>query len=184
MNIQIQETPNPSTLKFIPGTEVVKKGTYHFDKVDNDYEHSPLAKQLFKIEGIRSVFFSKNFISVTKEENAEWNKIKPYILSELVDHFIADLPIIKEKKIASKKGCKKKNHKIEEQIIELINTRIRPAVAGDGGDIIYDRFENGIVYLKLHGACQGCPSASMTLKYGIENMLKQHIPEVKSVESV
>ena len=184
MNIQTQETPNPNTLKFIPGTEVVKKGSYHFSKADNDYAHSPLAKQLFEVEGIKSVFFGKDFISVTKEENAEWNKINSHILSKLVDHFIAGMPVIKEKKIVSKKGSKRNNSKIEEQIIELINTKVRPAVAGDGGDIIYDRFENGVVYLELHGACRGCPSASMTLKYGIENMLKQHIPEVKSVESV
>ena len=184
MYIQTQETPNPNTLKFIPGVEVIKKGSYHFDKVDDDYLRSPLAKELFKIEGIRSVFFGRDFISITKEKKVKWEKIKSDVLPELVDHFIAGIPIVEEKEFVSKKVKKKKHSKVEEQIIELINTRVRPAVAGDGGDIIYEKFENGVVYLKLQGACSNCPMSSMTLKHGIENMLKHHIPEIESVESV
>ena len=184
MYIQTQETPNHNTLKFIPGIEVTKKGSYHFNKVDNDYSRSPLAKKLFEIEGIKSVFFGNDFVSITKEENMEWKKIRTYILTELIDYFMTEMPIIEEKNTVSKKANKSNNAKIEKQIIELIDTRVRPAVAGDGGDIIYDKFEDGVVYLKLRGACKGCPSAGMTLKHGIENMLKHYIPEVKSVESI
>ena len=184
MYIQTQETPNPSTLKFIPGIEVLKRGSHHFNKADDNYAHSPLTKQLFKIEGVKSVFFGSDFISITKEENTQWDKIKTYILAKLVDNFMAGIPIIKEKKAIPKKTSKEGNFKIEQQIIELINTKVRPAVARDGGDIIYNKFKDGIVYLKLHGACQGCPSATITLKQGIENMLKHYISEVKSVEPV
>ena len=182
MYIQTQNTPNPNTLKFIPGIEILKNGSRQFNKADS-YKDSPLAEQLFKIEGVEVVFFGSDFISVTKSDKTDWEKIKTFILSTLVDHLLAGLPIIKESpknKVKKTEG----NSKIEKQIIELLDSKIRPAVAQDGGDIIYNKFEDGIVYLELHGACQGCPSSTITLKQGIENMLKHYIPEVKSVESI
>ena len=181
MYIQTQNTPNPNTLKFIPGIEVLKNGSKQFNKHDNCAD-SLLAQQLFKIDGVDSIFFGNDFISVTKENKVDWETIKTFILSKLVDHFLAGLPVIKESQ--DKKKTIKANSKIEEQIIELLNSKIRPAVAQDGGDIIYNKFENGVVYLELHGACQGCPSSTITLKQGIENMLKHYIPEINSVESI
>ena len=129
------------------------------------------------------MLFGNDFISITKNENINWDEIKTFILSNLVDYFIAGLPVVNEVN-TDKKKKNKSNSKIEEQIIELLDSKIRPAVAQDGGDIIYNKFENGIVYLELHGACQGCPSSTITLKQGIENMLKHYIPEVESVESI
>ena len=187
MYIQTQETPNPNTIKFIPGVEVLKKGSYHFNKCDDNYSHSPLVMQLFEISGVKSVFLGKDFISVTKEEEVVWDRLKTYILAGLVDHFVAGMPIIQEdKKVEEVHEAEdaQMNSEIEKQIIELIDTKVRPAVAQDGGDIIYKRFTDGVVYLELHGACQGCPSSTITLKQGIENMLKYYVPEVKSVESI
>ncbi|MSO14038.1 NifU family protein [Rickettsiales endosymbiont of Trichoplax sp. H2] len=181
MYIQTQDTPNPNTLKFIPGIEVLKNGSKQFNKHDNCTD-SLLAQQLFKIDGVDSIFFGNDFISVTKENKVDWEIIKTFILSKLVDHFLAGLPVITQSQ--DKKKIIKANSKIEEQIIELLNSKIRPAVAQDGGDIIYNKFENGVVYLELHGACKGCPSSTITLKQGIENMLKHYIPEIKSVESI
>ncbi|WPX95991.1 NifU family protein [Candidatus Bandiella euplotis] len=185
MYIQTQDTPNPNTIKFIPGVEVLKKGTYHFNN-DDDYSNSPLAKRLFEIDGVKSVFLGKDFVSVTKEEDIAWDRLKTYVLAGMVDHFIAGIPVIEKKKEAGTKklGIEKINSEIERQIIELIETKIRPAVAQDGGDITYKNFENGVVYLELHGACQGCPSSTITLKQGIESMLKYYVPEVQSVESI
>jgi Fe-S cluster biogenesis protein NfuA len=185
MYIQTQETPNPNTVKFIIGIEILKQGTHHFNKED-DYSQSPLAIHLFEIDGVKSVFLGKDFVSITKDDDIDWDKINSCVLASLVDYFIAGRPVIEEK--AAKKNKKKKaseeTSKIEEQIIELIDSKVRPAVAQDGGDIIYNKFENGIVYLELHGACHGCPSSTMTLKQGIENMLKHYVPEVESVEAI
>ena len=183
MFIQTQDTPNPNTLKFIPGIEVIKHGSSRQFNKNDDCKESSLAKQLFEINGIESVLFGNDFISITKNENINWDEIKTFILSNLVDYFIAGLPVVNEVN-TDKKKKNKSNSKIEEQIIELLDSKIRPAVAQDGGDIIYNKFENGIVYLELHGACQGCPSSTITLKQGIENMLKHYIPEVESVESI
>lgn len=181
MYIQTQDTPNPNTLKFIPGIEILKNGSKQFNKNDNCTD-SLLAQQLFEVDGVDSIFFGSDFISITKQNEVDWETIKTFILSKLVDHFLAGLPVIKELK--NEKKPIKVNSKIEEQIIELLDSKIRPAVAQDGGDIIYNKFENGIVYLELHGACQGCPSSTITLKQGIENMFKHYIPEIKSVESI
>ncbi len=182
MFIQTQDTPNPNTLKFIPGIEVIKLGSSHQFNKNDDCKDSLLAKQLLEINGVESVFFGNDFVSITKGENIDWDEIKTFVLSNLVDHFITGLPVINETNIDKKKN--KSHSKIEEQIIELLDSKIRPAVAQDGGDIIYNKFEGGIVYLELHGACQGCPSSTITLKQGIENMLKHYIPEVESVESI
>lgn len=189
MFVQIQETPNPNTLKFIPGVDVIKSGnTYQFTQNDN-CEESPLAKKLLQVCGTEQVFFGRDFISVTKDGTTNWSEIKTFIMSTIIDYFIADIPVVNEKNVSDQKKVEHKNDKsdyskIEEQIIELINIKIRPAVAQDGGDIIYNKFERGIVYLELRGACQGCPSSSITLKQGIENMLKHYVPEVQSVVSI
>jgi Fe-S cluster biogenesis protein NfuA len=185
MYIQTEETPNPNTIKFIPGVEVSKKESYHFNKSDDDYFHSPLAQRLFEIDSVRAVFLGQDFISVTKEDDVKWDRLKTYVLAGLVDHFVAGMPVIEEKKGSANQVVDEKIHsEIEKQIIELIDTKVRPAVAQDGGDIIYKKFEDGVVYLELHGACQGCPSSTITLKQGIENMLKHYVPEVQSVESI
>lgn len=182
MFIQTQSTPNPNTLKFIPGIQIIKSSSSRQFNKNDDCKDSLLAKQLLEINGVESVFFGNDFVSITKNENINWNEVKTFILSNLVDYFIAGKPIINKKIRGKKKN--KASSKIEEQIIELLDSKIRPAVAQDGGDIIYNKFENGIVYLELHGACQGCPSSTITLKQGIENMLKHYIPEIKSVESI
>ena len=181
MFIQTQDTPNPNTLKFIPGRTVLAEGSKQYNKDDNCVD-SKLVGQLFTIQGVSSVFFGNDFISITKHDDMNWKKIKISILSYLVDHFVSGEPVVTELSINKKYTMP--GSKIELQIIKLLNTKIRPAVAQDGGDIIYSKFENGTVFLKLHGACQGCPSSTITLKQGIENMLKHYIPEVKSVESI
>ena len=182
MFIQTQSTPNPNTLKFIPGIKLLEKdNTYHFNKNDN-CDNSLLATQLFEINGIESVFFGNDFLSITKNLDTHWDDIRKFILTILVDYFIANLPVIKC--TDSKKKINTLHSKIEEQIINLLDEKIRPAVAQDGGDIIYNKFKEGVVYLELHGACQGCPSSTITLKEGIENMLKHYIPEIKSVQSI
>jgi len=182
MNIKIENTPNPNTLKFIPGVEVLKQHMIRNFSNKDDLNESTLAQQLFDIKGITNVFFGQYFISITKSAEEKWEEIQTPILAKLVDHFLSENPVLNTQQI----DIKKENDKldIEKQIIELLNTRIRPAVAQDGGDIIYNRFEDGVLYLELHGACRGCPSSAITLKQGIENMVKHFIPEVQSVESI
>jgi Fe-S cluster biogenesis protein NfuA len=171
-------------LKFIPGEQVLKSGTITYNKED-DLKGSPLANELFKIEGVNSLFFTENFISVTKDADFSWEVLKPMILACIMDHFVALRPIVMDEDINQLDAIiEEEPSEITEQIKELIETRVRPAVAQDGGDIVYRGFRDGVVYLELHGACSGCPSSSVTLKSGIENMLKHYIPEVKSVESV
>lgn len=183
MYIQTEETPNPNTLKFVPGVEVYKHGTLIFNKND-DYSTSALVTKLFNITGVASLFFGSDFISVTKEDQQKWSEIKTHILADLVDHFISGIPIVEDKKQNTQELDEKTLSKIEKEILSLIDTKIRPAVAQDGGDIVFRKFENGVVYLEMQGACSGCPSSAVTLKQGVENMLKHYIPEVESVESI
>lgn len=182
MFIQTQETPNPQTLKFIPGVQVLKEGTltYHLGE---DHSTSPLATSLFNVEGVKGIFLAEKFISITKDPSAEWSVLKPILLATIMDHFVAQKPVIFEEAFSEESTEEESNETIK-QIKELIETRVRPAVASDGGDIVYRGFREGIVYVELHGACSGCPSSTITLKGGIENMLKHYIPEVKGVESV
>jgi Fe-S cluster biogenesis protein NfuA len=186
MFIQTESTPNPLTLKFIPGVEVLSEGTADF--VDEEAaKKSPLAEVLFEIADVRAVFFGSDFITVTKTEEIEWNLIKPAILTTIMEHFVAGRPIFYEEqsaKVAAHSTAHEDDDDIVIQIKELIDTRVRPAVAEDGGDIIYHGFENGVVRLEMRGACAGCPSSTATLKDGIENMLKHYIPEVVAVEAV
>jgi Fe-S cluster biogenesis protein NfuA len=180
MFIQTETTPNPLTLKFVPGVEVMKEGTAFFTAADTAAP-SPLAKKLFTVEGVAAVFLGSDFITVTKKESADWSTLKPLLLTAIMDHLVAGLPVMEN---AAKAANTTSESEIEKQIRELIDTRVRPAVAQDGGDIIFRRFHDGIVELELHGACSGCPSSTATLKQGIENMLKHYVPEVVSVEAV
>lgn len=184
MFIQTQDTPNPNTLKFIPGCEVLSSGTMHFDSA-NEASHSPLALALFDIEGVKHVFFGADFISITKQDELEWHTLKPGLLGTIMEHFVAKRPVLTKPLEEIKESSSDEfQDEISEQIKDLIDTRVRPAVAMDGGDIIFQGYKNGVVYLKLQGSCSGCPSATVTLKDGIENMLKHYVPEVIRVEAV
>ena len=189
MFIQTEGTPNPATMKFIPGTEVMKEGTYSFANKE-ETKNSPLAEELFDVEGVIGVFYGRDFITITKTEEKEWGNLKPSILTTIMEYFVAGKPLIKTGSGSDLKNGESANSEAEEDggivatIRELIDTRVRPAVAEDGGDIIFHGFQDGVVLLEMHGACAGCPSSTITLKEGIENMLKHYVPEVESVEAV
>jgi|TARA_R110002073_G_scaffold91016_1_gene214525 NFU1 iron-sulfur cluster scaffold homolog, mitochondrial len=181
MFIQTEQTPNPATLKFIPGEVVLDNGTMFFENKDSAGV-SPLAQVLFEIEGVSAVFLGSDFITI-ENGGADWNDLKPAILSTIMEHYTAGIPVVTgEAKIDV--ADDDADPEIVAQIIELLDTRVRPAVARDGGDITYHGFREGIVYLRMQGACSGCPSSTATLKYGIQNLLKHYIPEVESVEPV
>lgn len=181
MFIQTEATPNPNTLKFIPGVPVMKEGTAFFTAAE-EAARSPLARTLFAQADITAVFLAADFITVTKQAEAEWSILKPSLLAAIMDHFVAGLPVVEEE--SRKLEVQGEETELTRQIRELIDTRVRPAVAMDGGDIVYKGFKDGIVQLELHGACSGCPSSTATLKNGIENMLKHYVPEVIAVEAV
>tara|TARA_B110000116_G_scaffold76511_1_gene66389 strand:- start:274 stop:840 length:567 start_codon:yes stop_codon:yes gene_type:complete len=186
MFIQTEQTPNPQTLKFLPGKVVMTEGTAFYQNIEEATD-SPFAKRLFGVEGIKGVFFGSDFITITKIENLDWEVMKPLVLGSIMDHFnSSDKTIIKSDKSESVESMKEENKDsdIVKQIKELLDTRVRPAVAMDGGDIIYQKFEEGIVYLHMQGSCAGCPSSTATLKMGIENMLKHYVPEVIEVRPV
>ncbi len=184
MFIQTQETPNPQTLKFIPdGKIVLEKGTEEFKSQKNAATKSPLALQLFEIKGVESIFFGNDFITVTKNSTSDWQTMKAEILATIMDFYVSGKPIMFEQKPNSDSDDSQ-DSEIVKQIKELIEIKVRPAVAMDGGDIIFHSFEEGIVRLVLKGSCSGCPSSTITLKNGIENMLKHYIPEVEAVEQV
>lgn len=183
MFIQTEQTPNPETLKFLPGREVVSGGTANFADA-NTADRSPLAQRLFQIEGVDGVFLGHDFISVTKQGEREWYLLKPAILGIIMEHFTAGRPVLLEDSDLEAHADSDEDDEIVAQIKELLDTRVRPAVAQDGGDIIFRGFDNGIVYLLMQGACQGCPSSTATLKMGIENMLRHYIPEVVEVRPV
>ena len=184
MFIQIETTPNPSTQKFIPGREVLASGALEFADADAA-NASPIAARLFAIEGVSSVFLGSDFISVSKAEAKDWAHLKPLILGAIMDHFQSGENILNE-------GADHSTHaehdgpdgEIVDQIKSLLDTRVRPAVAQDGGDIVFHGFERGVVFLHMKGACAGCPSSTMTLKMGIENLLRHYIPEVTEVRAV
>jgi Fe-S cluster biogenesis protein NfuA len=188
MFIQTEETPNPDSLKFIPGRVVLESGTASFStaaSTTEDYKKSPLAQRLLSIEGITGVFFGNDFITMTKEANQDWYILKPSIIGIIMEHFVAGLPVMVEnRETETAIPADSEEDPLVRQIKELIDTRVRPAVARDGGDIVFRSFENGVVYLKMQGACSGCPSSSATLKSGIENMLRYYIPEVEEVRAI
>ena len=185
MFIQIETTPNPSTLKFLPGKTVLTDTTLQINNREQA-KASPLASSLFDIDGVKAVFLGHDFISVSKEDGIAWEIIQADILSTIMNHDVAGKPLITTIHHAPSSGqvAEAEDNALITQIKELIETRVRPAVAQDGGDIIFRGFENGIVKLQLQGACSGCPSSTATLKNGIENMLKYYVPEVESVEAV
>ena len=188
MYIQTEETPNPNTLKFIPGEVVLPNGTASFKTQEDAKEKSELAYVLFEINGVETVFFGSDFVTVTKSEDESWDMMKAHILTTIMEHYISGRPVIKgleeNKYLNNSTDINEDDDEIVKDIKELIETRVRPAVAEDGGDIIYQSFKDGIVYLELHGACSGCPSSTITLKNGIESMLKHYIPEVEAVEAI
>jgi Fe-S cluster biogenesis protein NfuA len=186
MFIQTEQTPNPQTLKFLPGRVVMKEGTAFYKNTDEAAD-SLFAKRLFTVEGVEGVFFGSDFITITKSAELDWQVMKPDVLGAIMDHFNSDDETIDATTLNKGTESLKENEndsEIVKQIKELLDTRVRPAVAMDGGDIIYQSFKEGIVYLHMQGACSGCPSSTATLKMGIENMLKHYVPEVKEVRPV
>ncbi len=185
MFIQTETTPNPLTLKFIPGVEVLGAGNTRFYTSNTKAEDSPLARELFRVQGVSAVFLGADFITVTKAEDADWNVLKAELLTGIMDYFVAGKPVLEATTSSAKPSAPSgEEPEIVKEIIELIDTRVRPAVAQDGGDIIFHSYADGIVRLEMHGSCSGCPSSTLTLKQGIENMLKHYIPEVQAVEAV
>ena len=184
MFIQTKSTPNPATLKFLPGQTVLPAGTADFPSADVAGT-SPLAQRIFGAGGVAGVFFGPDFVTVTKTEEADWAHIKPGILGAIMEHFQSGQPVLEGAAgtvdHASHDGP---DEEIVTQIKELLDTRVRPAVAQDGGDITFHGFDRGVVYLHMQGACAGCPSSTMTLKMGIENLLRHYIPEVTEVRPV
>ena len=185
MFIQTEQTPNPQTLKFLPGKVVMDEGTAFFQKSE-DAHNSPFAKRLFDVDGVEGVFFGSDFITITKNSSTDWQVMKPLVLGSIMDHYNSNeetiITNIKEENMSLRTS--EDDTETVKQIKELLDTRVRPAVAMDGGDIIYDSFKDGIVYLHMQGACSGCPSSTATLKMGIENMLKHYVPEVQEVRPV
>src|SRR6476646_3154030 len=186
MFIQTEPTPNPATLKFIPGKTVLGDGTVDFrDK--GEASTSPLATRLFGVDGVTGVFLGSDFISVTKSENDEWQHIKPAILGAIMEHYMSGAPTVDDGAAAGDDLPGQYDPKDEDTvktIKELLDTRVRPAVANDGGDIVFHGFKDGVVFLHMRGACSGCPSSTATLRHGIENLLKHFCPDVQEVRPV
>ncbi len=184
MFIQTEPTPNPATLKFLPGQTVMETGTADFPDAESA-RRSPLAERLFLIDGVTGVFLGGDFVSVTKASDKDWQFLKPAILGVIMEHFTAGRPVLVDEAPEAGGGdYDEADQEIVAQITELLDTRVRPAVAMDGGDITFHGFKNGVVYLRMQGACSGCPASSATLKAGIENMLRHYIPEVTEVRAV
>lgn len=186
MFIQTESTPNPATLKFIPGETVLEMGTADFPSAETA-DKSPLATRVFGVEGVTGVFFGTDFVTVTKADGVEWDHIKPAILGAIMEHFQSGQPVISDGAAAAGDGHAEHSGEDAEvvgQIKMLLDTRVRPAVAQDGGDITFHGFDRGVVYLHMQGACAGCPSSTYTLKMGIENLLRHYIPEVLEVRPV
>ena len=187
MLIETEHTPNPATLKFLPGQAVMEGGTRDF-AAPEEAEASPLAQALFDLGDVEGVFFGRDFVSVTAAPGADWSELKPQVLGVLLDHFVSNAPLFRPGSAADIAVPEDftddpADADIVAQIRELIETRVRPAVARDGGDIVYRGFDRGTVYLAMHGACSGCPSSTATLKQGIESLLKHYVPEVTEVRA-
>lgn len=189
MFIQTETTPNPATLKFLPGRDVLGGdfvgGSVDFTEADSA-QASPLATRLFAVSGVEGVFLGSDFVTVTKAEAQDWTVLKPALLGAIMEHFMSGLPVMNAD--ATGGGVEETfdpaDGQIVSQIKELIETRVRPAVAQDGGDILFRGFDRGVVFLQMQGSCSGCPSSTATLRYGIENMLKHYVPEVSEVRAV
>ena len=190
MFIQTEATPNPATLKFLPGVVVMPEGTADFRDAAAAAQASPLAAALFAVPGVTGVFFGYDFVTVTKD-GAEWQHLKPAILGAVMEHFMTGRPVMNQESAdesaaaaAGEEFYDKADEEIVVTIKELLDTRVRPAVAQDGGDITFRGYENGTVFLNMKGACAGCPSSTATLKHGIQNLLRHFIPEIEHVEQV
>lgn len=183
MFIQTEATPNPATMMFFPGRAVLEAGTANFTAAEAAAK-SPLARRLFEVDGVAGVFFGSDFITVTKASDTSWDALKALVLATIMDHFASGAPVLEGAIEGAADDGDAVEDKVVQQIKELIETRVRPAVAQDGGDIIFHGFDKGIVYLQMHGSCSGCPSSTATLKNGIENMLRYYVPEVVEVRPV
>lgn len=183
MFIQTETTPNPQTLKFLPGKVVLESGTRFYTSATMA-EESPLALSLFRINGVNAVFLGADFVTITKDATFDWALLKADLLTLIMDFFMAGHPVIHLRSVTSTTDSDAEDSDIVKEIKEMIDARVRPAVAQDGGDIVFHSFRDGVVYLEMHGSCAGCPSSTLTLKQGIENMLKHYIPEVLSVEPI
>ena len=183
MFIETEGTPNPATLKFLPGRDVMGAGTADFAGPDLA-GRSPLASALFALPGVARVFLGGDFVTVTKSDIAEWQSLRPQVLGAIMEHFVAGRAVVEGAGDDVAEDVLPEDQEVVEQIKELLDTRVRPAVAGDGGDIVFRGYRDGVVRLHMQGACSGCPSSSATLKHGIENMLRHYVPEVQSVEQV
>ena len=184
MFIQTETTPNPATLQFLPGQPVLDEGTADFTTAESAAA-SPLAQRVFAVSGVTGVFLGTDFVTVTKSDDSQWDHIKPALLGAIMEHYQSGAPVMEG--TAEKVGHAEHSGEDEEvvtQIKELLDTRVRPAVAQDGGDITFHGFDRGVVYLHMQGACAGCPSSTMTLKMGIENLLRHYIPEVTEVRPI
>lgn len=193
MFIQTEDTPNPQSMKFLPGQEVIGRGEMGIDfPTPASAQMSPLATALFDVDGVMGVYLGADFVTVTKDPSVDWVHLKPAVLGTIADYLAAGIPVIDQgvasttPDAGSAEDYEGEDKEIVEQIIDLIETRVRPAVAQDGGDIVFHRYVpvDGIVFLTMRGACAGCPSSTMTLKSGIENLLKHYVPEVTAVEAV
>jgi len=186
MFIQTEATPNPATLKFIPGRVVLESGTMEF--VDREAaDRSPLAERLFAVPGVTSVFYGSDFVTVTKDDS-DWQHLKPAILGAIMEHYMSGVPLLADGSLGSDEAADEEDEFFNEAdaetvatIKDLIETRVRPAVAGDGGDITFRGFRDGVVYLNMKGSCAGCPSSTATLQHGIQNLLKHFVPDVVEV---
>lgn len=184
MFIQTESTPDPATLKFLPGQTVLEAGTADFPTADTA-DKSPLAARVFGVDGVTGVFLGNDFVTVTKQDAVEWDHVKPAILGAIMEHFQSGQPVMTGEAAESGHAASEgENAEVIDQIKQLLDTRVRPAVAQDGGDITFHGFERGVVYLHMQGACAGCPSSTITLKMGIENLLRHYIPEVTEVRPV
>jgi Fe-S cluster biogenesis protein NfuA len=183
MFIQTEQTPNPATLKFLPGRPVMTTGTANFTSQEAT-RSSPLAERLFALPEVAGVFLGADFITVTKAGDGDWYQLKPAILAVIMEHFTAGRPVMLANAADITATAEEDEDEIVAQIKELLETRVRPAVAQDGGDIIFHDFEDGVVYLHMQGSCSGCPSSTATLKAGIENMLRHYVPEVVEVRAI
>lgn len=185
MFIQTEATPNPATLKFLPGRVVMDNGTLDM-RTSDDAAHSPLAEALFGIENVDGVFYGYDFITVTKSDG-EWQHLKPAILGTIMEHYMSGAPLFNAgaaDAVPEEEFFDEADAETVDTIKELLDTRVRPAVAQDGGDIVFHGFRDGIVYLRMQGACSGCPSSTATLKHGIENLLRHFVPDVEGVSPV
>jgi Fe-S cluster biogenesis protein NfuA len=185
MFIQTESTPNPATLKFLPGQTVLEMGTADFPSPDTAGK-SPLAQRIFAVNGVTGVFFGNDFVTVTKDDGTDWDHIKPAVLGAIMEHYQSGQPVMDDGHTAKSGHADHdgEDAEIVGQIKELLDSRVRPAVAQDGGDITFHGFDRGVVYLHMQGACAGCPSSTLTLKMGIENLLRHYIPEVTEVRPV